>query len=79
MKRRDLMRMSAATAVLAAIGMGCGGAALAQSKMVFKASDVHAEGYPTVVAIQNFGKKLSDATNGRLSVQMFAASLDRMT
>jgi tripartite ATP-independent transporter DctP family solute receptor len=73
MKRRDLMRMSAATAVLAAIGMGCGGAALAQSKMVFKASDVHAEGYPTVVAIQNFGKKLSDATNGRLSVQMFAA------
>src|SRR5713101_5318330 len=73
MKRRDLMRLGAATAVLAAVGMGSGGAALAQTKMVFKASDVHADGYPTVVAIQNFGKKLSDATNGRLSVQMFAA------
>jgi tripartite ATP-independent transporter DctP family solute receptor len=67
------MRLGAATAVLAAVGMGSGGAALAQTKMVFKASDVHADGYPTVVAIQNFGKKLSDATNGRLSVQMFAA------
>src|SRR5260221_3607545 len=61
MKRRDLMRLGAATAVLAAVGMGSGGAALAQTKMVFKASDVHADGYPTVVAIQNFGKKLSDA------------------
>src|SRR5438270_10436737 len=73
MKRRDLMRMSAATAVLAAIGMGCGGAALAQGKMVFKASDVHAEGYPTVVAIESIGKKLEKATNGRLSIQMFAS------
>src|SRR6266851_4332766 len=81
MKRRDLMRSGAAVVVLATAmiglggpaGMGSGGAALAQTKMVFKASDVHADGYPTVVAIQNFGKKLSDATNGRLSVQMFAA------
>ena len=30
-------------------------------------------GYPTVVAVENLGKKLSAATNGRLSVQMFAA------
>jgi hypothetical protein len=44
MKRRDLMRLSAATAVLAAVGMGAGGAALAQTKTVFKASDVHPEG-----------------------------------
>src|SRR5258707_366076 len=69
----DRRRLGVARAVLAAVGMGSGGAALAQTKMVFKASDVHADGYPTVVAIQNFGKKLSDATNGRLSVQMFAA------
>jgi tripartite ATP-independent transporter DctP family solute receptor len=73
MKRRDLMRLGTAAAVLAASGAGFAGAALAQGKMVLKASDVHAEGYPTVVAIQNLGKKLSDATNGRLSVQMFAA------
>jgi len=79
MKRRDLMRSGATIAVLATAMIGLGGlagldgTALAQTKMVLKASDVHADGYPTVVAIQNFGKKLSDATNGRLSVQMFAA------
>jgi len=47
--------------------------ALAQQKLVFKASDVHPAGYPTVVAVENLGKKLEKATNGRLSVQMFAA------
>lgn len=38
---------------------------------VFRATDVHPEGYPNVVAIQNLGKKLEAATNGRLSVKMF--------
>ena len=38
---------------------------------VFKATDVHPEGYPNVVAIQNMGKKLEAATNGRLSIKMF--------
>ena len=47
--------------------------AFAQQKLVLKASDVHPAGYPTVVAVENLGKKLSAATNGRLSVQMFAA------
>jgi tripartite ATP-independent transporter DctP family solute receptor len=50
-----------------------GGAALAQQKLILKASDVHPAGYPTVVAMENLGKKLEEATNGRLSVQMFAA------
>ncbi len=45
----------------------------AQQKIVFKASDVHPEGYPTVAAVENLGKKLETATNGRLSVQMYAA------
>src|SRR5476649_176353 len=49
------------------------GPAVAQDKMVFKASDVHPEGYPTVQAVEDMGKKLSAATSGRLSVQMFAA------
>ena len=40
---------------------------------MLKASDVHPAGYPTVVAVENIGKKLEAATNGRLSVQMFAA------
>ena len=50
-----------------------GGVALAQQKLVLKVSDVHPAGYPTVVAVENLGKKLEKATNGRLSVQMFAA------
>ena len=45
--------------------------ALAQTKMVMKASDVHPTGYPTVVAVENMGKKLEKATNGRLSIQMY--------
>src|ERR1700740_1953853 len=47
--------------------------ASAQQKRVLKASDVHPAGYPTVVAVENLGKKLEQATNGRLSVQMFAS------
>jgi tripartite ATP-independent transporter DctP family solute receptor len=43
----------------------------AQQKVVLKASDVHPAGYPTVVAVENMGKKLEAATNGRISVQMF--------
>ena len=38
---------------------------------MLKASDVHPAGYPTVVAVENMGKKLEAATNGRVSVQMF--------
>jgi len=36
-----------------------------------KASDVHPAGYPTVVAVENFGKKLEQATGGRITVKMF--------
>src|SRR5882757_700122 len=45
--------------------------AVAQQKLVLKASDVHPGGYPTVVAVENIGKKLEQATNGRLSVGMY--------
>jgi tripartite ATP-independent transporter DctP family solute receptor len=45
--------------------------ASAQQKLVLKASDVHPEGYPTVAAVENLGKKLSAATNGRITVQMY--------
>src|ERR1700712_3167643 len=74
MKRRDFMKLSA--------GFGAAGlapavtpfsSAQAQAKQVFKASDVQPAGYPTVVATENLGKKLEAATNGRLSVQMFAS------
>ena len=70
MKRRDFIKLSA--------GLGAAAAtfkplyrAHAQTKTVFKASDVQPVGYPTVVATENLGKKLEAATNGRLSVQMY--------
>ena len=68
MRRRDFIKA----------GVGFGAATLAplsparaQTKSVFKASDVQPVGYPTVVATENLGKKLAAATNGRLSVQMY--------
>ena len=72
MNRRSVIRLGAFTA-LAATTRGFVPSASAQSKMMFKASDVHPAGYPTVVAVENIGKKLETATNGRLGVQMFAA------
>jgi len=47
----------------------------AQDKMVFKAADVHPPGYPTVVAVENMGKKLAAQTNGRITFQMFPGSV----
>ena len=63
------------TGALAAGSLVVGAPALvrAQQKMVLKAADVHALGYPTVEAIVRMGKKLEAATNGRLSIQMFPA------
>jgi len=49
------------------------GAAVAQQKLILKASDVHPTGYPTVTAVEDIGKKLDKATNGRLSVAMYPA------
>ncbi|MGA7803576.1 TRAP transporter substrate-binding protein [Bradyrhizobium sp.] len=74
MKRREFIKLGA--------GLGAAAASLprlspaaAQAKVVFKASDVQPAGYPTVVATENFGNKLAAATGGRLSVEMFAASV----
>src|SRR5712691_10843825 len=63
--------LAGAIAVIALVCLGS--ATIAQQKLILKASDVHPAGYPTVVAVENLGKKLEKATNGRLSVQMFAA------
>ncbi|HEX3538465.1 MAG TPA: TRAP transporter substrate-binding protein [Stellaceae bacterium] len=69
MRRRDFLATAAATAV----GGSVGRRAAAQDKMVLKAADVHPPGYPTVVAVENLGKKLDEATKGRLTVQMFGS------
>jgi tripartite ATP-independent transporter DctP family solute receptor len=67
--KRQVMRLAAATSLTGALTRG----AFAQQKMVFKASDVHPEGYPTVTAVEEMGQALSKATDGRLSVQMYAS------
>jgi len=69
MKRRDVLRFGAVA--LGAAGLARSGAAWAQEKTVFKCSDVHPPGYPTVVAVESMGKKLEAATQGRLSIQMY--------
>lgn len=43
----------------------------AHAQTVLKSADVHPPGYPTVQAVEDMGKKLSDATNGRLSIQVY--------
>src|SRR4051794_5999159 len=63
-------RYFAAAAVAAAL-VSLAPAALAQQKMVIKASDVHPLGYPTVEAIVRMGAKLEKATSGRLTLQMY--------
>jgi tripartite ATP-independent transporter DctP family solute receptor len=71
MKRRDVVKLTLASIAVGASIPVLGARALAQQKMVFKASDVHPLGYPTVEAIVRMGKKLEQATNGRLSIQMY--------
>src|SRR5687767_1540865 len=68
MDRRNLLKLGGLTAAATVFGKH---AALAQQKLVLKATDVHPLGYPTVEAVVRMGKKLEAATNGRLSVQMF--------
>jgi tripartite ATP-independent transporter DctP family solute receptor len=70
--RREFLVQTGALAVGTAM-LGVPALARAQQKMVLKAADVHALGYPTVEAIVRMGKKLETATNGRLSLQMFPA------
>ena len=58
-------------AALAAACLAMPAAGIAQQKQVWKASDVHPLGYPTVEAIVRMGKKLEAQTGGRYSIQMF--------
>ena len=38
---------------------------------VIKAADVHPQGYPNVVAVQNMGEKLKQQTDGKLEIKVF--------
>src|SRR5215467_5146487 len=70
MRRRDVLGGMAVSTL--ALASGAPIPAFAQTT-TFKVSDVHPPGYPTVVAVENLGKKLQAATNGRLGVQTFAS------
>ena len=63
--RRTLLLTAAALAAALALPAG------AQQKQIWKASDVHPTGYPTVEAIERMGKKLEAQTGGRISIQMY--------
>jgi len=67
---RHLMAGAAALAALWSVPF----AAAAQT-VTLKAADVHPPGYPNVVAIENLGKKLEAATNGRYKLQMFPSGV----
>lgn len=71
MLRRDFIKLSAGlgAATLAPISSG-----RAQTKAVFKAADVQPVGYPTVAAVESMGKKLAQATQGRLSIQTYPSA-----
>ena len=69
--RRNALRLGAAAAALALLAALPVPSGAAEEKMVFKDSDVHPPGYPTVVAVEDMGKELAAATGGRLSIQIF--------
>lgn len=72
MDRRNVLKLAASTAA-AALASNFDLTAFAQQKIVLKSADVHPFGYPTVEAVKAMGEKLSKATDGRLTVQIFPA------
>ena len=71
MRRRDFIKASVGLGAANLAALAPLSPAHAQTRSVFKASDVQPAGYPTVAATENLGKKLAAATDGRLSVQMY--------
>src|SRR5438477_1681875 len=69
MNRRKLIKLGGLSAAAALCGVAR--PALAQQKLVLKASDVHPLGYPTVEAVVRMGKALEAGSGGRLSIQMY--------
>ena len=67
-------RRTLLAATVAVVTLSASFAASAQN-VVLKSSDTHPAGYPTVVAVENFGKKLDAATSGRLTVKMFPGAV----
>ena len=66
-RRNFIATAVAAIAFTAALGTS--------AQTILKAADVHPPGYPNVVAIENMGKKLEAATNGKFKLQMFPSGV----
>jgi tripartite ATP-independent transporter DctP family solute receptor len=60
---------------LIATAVAFGAALTAHAQTVLKATDTHPAGYPTVVAVENMGKKLEAATGGKIKMQMFPGAV----
>jgi tripartite ATP-independent transporter DctP family solute receptor len=60
---------------LIATTVAFGAALTAHAQTVLKATDTHPAGYPTVVAVENMGKKLEAATGGKIKMQMFPGAV----
>jgi tripartite ATP-independent transporter DctP family solute receptor len=69
-----IFRRTLIATAIAAATLGTSLGALAQN-VVLKATDTHPAGYPTVVAVENMGKKLEAATSGRIKMQMFPGAV----
>ena len=61
--------------LIAALPLALGLQGLAQAATTLKLAEVHPAGYPTVVALENLGKKLEEATDGELKYRMFAGGV----
>lgn len=69
MRRRDMIGLAAGAGLAASLARPA--VLRAQTRTAFKCSDVHPPGYPTVEAVEAMGRKLAQATDGRLSIQMY--------
>ena len=67
-------RRNFVAAAIAAVALTASWSGYAQN-MTLKAVDTHPAGYPTVVAVENMGKKLETATKGRIKLQMFPGAV----
>jgi len=67
-------RRSFIAVAVAAVAFSASFNAIAQN-IVLKAADVQPPGYSTVVAVENMGKRLEAATNGRIKIQMFPGAV----
>ena len=61
--------------LIATLPLALGLQGLAQAATTLKLAEVHPAGYPTVIALENMGKKLEEATDGELKYRMFSGGV----